>query len=328
MLELFEEDAVAGDLAERLAVGAAAHRDGDGAARAVAREPDDPDVVAEVLAAELCADPRLLREREHLRLELDVAEAVTEQRAGRRQRVEVAGARQLGRLECRLGRRAADDDGEVVRRAGRRAERLHLLEDPRQQRLLVEQCLRLLEQVALVGRAAALRHEEELVGVAVDGGDLDLGRQVVAGVALLVHVDRCHLAVAEVARQVRLVDAAGDGGLVAATGEHELPLLRLHDGGARVLAHRQDPTGGDVRVLQQVEGHEPVVRARFRIVDDGAQLLEMTGPEQMGDVAHRFAGDQRECVELDRHELAVRLTRPRFAYMFSCGADGQADCYR
>ena len=87
----------------------------------------------------------------------------------------------------------------MVRRAGRGAERLHLLEEPRQQRLLVEQRLGLLEQVALVGAAAALGHEQELVGVAVDGGDLDLGRQVVAGVLLVVHVERRHLAVAQVA---------------------------------------------------------------------------------------------------------------------------------
>ena len=48
------------------------------------------------------------------------------------------------------------------------AERLHLLEQPRQQRLLVEQRLGLLEQVALVGAATALGDEQELVGVAVD----------------------------------------------------------------------------------------------------------------------------------------------------------------
>ena len=91
------------------------------------------------------------------------------------------------------------DDGQVVRRAGRRAERLHLLEDPRQQRRLVEQRLGLLVQVALVGAAAALGDEQELVRVAVDGRDLDLGGQVGAGVALVVHRDRRHLAVAQVA---------------------------------------------------------------------------------------------------------------------------------
>ena len=88
------------------------------------------------------------------------------------QRVEVVGRGQLGGLHGELRRRAADDDGEVVRRAGRGAEGLHLVEQPRQQRGLVEQRLGLLEQVRLVGAAAALGDEQELVGVAVDGAIL------------------------------------------------------------------------------------------------------------------------------------------------------------
>ena len=83
-----------------------------------------------------------------------------------RQRVEVAGRGVLGRLQRELGRRAADDDGQVVRRAGGRAERAQLLVEEPQHRRAVQQRLGLLEQVALVGRAAALGHEQELVGVA------------------------------------------------------------------------------------------------------------------------------------------------------------------
>ena len=40
------------------------------------RQADDPHVVAEVLAAELGADAEALGEGEHVRLELEVAEAV------------------------------------------------------------------------------------------------------------------------------------------------------------------------------------------------------------------------------------------------------------
>ena len=167
-LELLEEHAVAGDLAERLAVGAAADGHAHRAAGAVAGQADDAHVVAEVLAAELGADAGLLAELQHLLLELDVAERVAELAALGGQAVEVAGAGQLGGLDRDLGAGAADDHGEVVRRAGGRAERLHLLEQPGQQRLLVEQRLGLLEQVALVGAAAALGHEQELVLVAVD----------------------------------------------------------------------------------------------------------------------------------------------------------------
>ena len=58
-LELLEEHAVGGDLAERLAVGRARHRERDRARRAVARQADHAHVVAEVLAAELRADAEL-----------------------------------------------------------------------------------------------------------------------------------------------------------------------------------------------------------------------------------------------------------------------------
>ena len=75
-----------GDLRLDLAVGRARHADADRARRAVARQADHAHVVAEVLAAELRADAGLLRELEHLRLELEVAEAAAERVAARRQR--------------------------------------------------------------------------------------------------------------------------------------------------------------------------------------------------------------------------------------------------
>ena len=92
-----------------------------------------------------------------------------------------------------------------------------LLKDPRKKCLLVEQCLCLLEEVALVGRAATLCHEEELVGVAVHCTDLDFCRKVVAGVLLFVHRDGCHLAVAKVACLVRIENAVSNRFFVVAT---------------------------------------------------------------------------------------------------------------
>ena len=67
-LELLEEHAVGGDLAQRLAVGRARHRERDRARRAVPRQADHAHVVTEVLAAELRADPERLRQREHFAL--------------------------------------------------------------------------------------------------------------------------------------------------------------------------------------------------------------------------------------------------------------------
>ena len=165
-LERFEKHTVGRDLAERLSVCGARHRDADGTRCAVTGQPDDAHVVAEVLAAELRADAELSRELEDLLLEFDVSEAATECVAARRQRVEVVGARVLRDLQRVLRARPADDDREVVRRAGSGAERAELVvEEPHETRR-VEHRLGLLEEVALVGRAAAFRDEQELVGVA------------------------------------------------------------------------------------------------------------------------------------------------------------------
>ena len=258
-LQLLEIDAVGGDLAQRLAVGRAGHRDGDGAAGAVAGEADDPHVVAEVLAAELRADLRPARQLEDLGLQLVVPEAPAELVAGLREGVQVAGRRQLGRLHCDLGRGPAHHDGQVVGRACGRAQRADLGVEKLEHAGLVQDGLGLLVEVALVGRAASLGHEQQLVGVAVDGGDLDLGRQVGAGVDLLPHRQRRHLRVAQVGGLVGLEDAAGDGLLVAAARDDALAPLALDDGRARVLAHGEDAARGDAGVLQQVERDEAVV---------------------------------------------------------------------
>ena len=174
--------------------------------------------------------------------------------------VEVVRRGELGRLDGELRRRAADHDGQVVRRAGGGAERLHLVEHPRQQRRLVEQRLGLLEQVALVGAAAALGDEQELVGVAVDGGDLDLGRQVGAGVDLVVHRERRHLAVAQVAREVR---AAARRAAIAASSPPPVstnwPFLPFTIAVPVSWHIGSTPPAAIDGVLQQVEGDEAVV---------------------------------------------------------------------
>jgi hypothetical protein len=65
--------------------------------------------------------------------------------------------------------------------------------------------------------------------------------------------------------------------LVLSKRPHSLPTFAHHDRGAGVLAHRQNATGGDVRVLQQIEGDEAIVRASFRVNEDRCQLRQMRG---------------------------------------------------
>ena len=313
-LELLEEDPVGGDLGEGLPVGGAGDGDRDGTGRAVAGEADDPDVVAEVLPAELRADAERLGQLEDLLLELEVAEAVGTHRAGCRQVVEVVRGGILGGLQRILRARPADDDGKVVGRARGRSERADLLVEVGQQPAGVEDRLRLLEEERLVGRASALGHEEELVF----GGtvlvrrrvDLDLGREVGAGVLLLEHRQRRELGVAQVERGVGVLDARADRLGVVDAGEHALGLLAHHDRGAGVLAHRQYAAGGDVEVLEQVEGDEAVVARRLGVIDDAAQLGEVGRSQVVADVVNRLGREPPDRFGVDAQEhLAVGLER-------------------
>ena len=206
---------------------------------------------------------------EYLGLQLDVPEAVPGRRPGDRQRVQVLGRRVLRGLERELRRRPADHDGQVIRRARRGAQRPDLLFQEGPHPRGIQYGLGLLVQEGLVRRAAPLGHEQELVLLPAGGVDLDLGRQVAPGVPLLPHGQRRELGVPEVQRGVRVVDAARDVLLVVPVGEHVLAALAHHDGGAGVLAHGQYPARRDARVLQQVTGDVPVVRARLRVVQDG-----------------------------------------------------------
>ena len=255
----------------------------------------DAHVVAEVLAAELRSDPERLGQLEDLLLELEVTEAVRIERPGGRQVVEVVRAGVLRGLQRELRARPADHHSQVVRRTRGRAERADLLVEELEHPLGVQDGLRLLEQERLVGGTAALGHEQELVLRRTVGRrrvELDLRRQVGAGVLLLPRGDRRELGVAQVELGVGVVHAPADRHAVVDAGQHALGLLAHHDRGAGVLAHREYAAGGDVHVLEQVERHEAVVARRLRVVDDPPQLREVRRPQVVGDVVHRLGGEQ------------------------------------
>src|SRR5262249_15775657 len=155
VLQLFEEDAVPGDLADGLAVRRARYAKADRQRRAVARQTDHPHVVAEILAAELRADAERLRHPQYLLLHIKIAQGVAVLPTDRRQVVVVFRRRELDGLHRQLRRSAADHDGEVIGRAGGGAEREHLFLEERQQSIVGEDRRRRLEQERLVGRAAA-----------------------------------------------------------------------------------------------------------------------------------------------------------------------------
>ena len=136
-------------------------------------------------------------------------------------------------------------------------------------------------QERLVGRAAALGDEQELVvALAVSASfriDLDLRRHVVLGVRLLEHRYRRDLRIAQVPLEIRVARALGERRLVVALGEDEPALLAHDDGGAGVLAHRQHAAGGDVGVLEKIVGDELVVIRRFLVGENAARLFRCAG---------------------------------------------------
>ena len=174
----------------------------------MARHADHTHVMAEVLAAELRADAHLARHLQNRLLHLQVAEGAAELVAARVQVVEVLGGGQLHGLQTGLSGGSADDDGEMVRGARSGAQRLDLRLDEGHQTLRRQQRLCLLEEVRLVGRAAALRHEHKLVLVARDREEVDLRGEVGLRVHLLVHRQRSVLTVAQVQLRVSVVTSS------------------------------------------------------------------------------------------------------------------------
>lgn len=73
--QLLQEDAVLRDLGLNVAVGTARYAHADGATGTVAGQAHDADVEGEILTTELRADFRLLGDREHLGLHLEVAKS-------------------------------------------------------------------------------------------------------------------------------------------------------------------------------------------------------------------------------------------------------------
>ena len=160
--------------------------------------------------AELRADPGRPRDRHDPGFQRGVAEGAAVFVAGGREGVEVFGRRQFQRLHARLGARAADHERQMIRRAGAGAKQRQLVRHEPVETLRVEQGLRFLEKIQLVRRPSALRHEEEFVLGAGGRHDVDLRRQVGAGVGFAPEVEWRNLGITEVFLREALVHAARD----------------------------------------------------------------------------------------------------------------------
>ena len=304
-VEFFDPHAVLVDLGLDVAVGRAAHAHTDRAAGAVAGQTDHADVVRHVLAAELSAQADVAGFFKELVFELDVAEGAARFVARRGQLVVVVRAGELDGEHRAFGRRAANHEGDVVGRAGGRAERLHLVDEIGHERGRIQNGLRFLEEVGLVGRAAALDHAQELVFAAFAGFNVDLSGQVAAGVLFFVHRQRGVLRITQGALRVGVVHAARERFLIAETRPNVLALFAVNDGRARVLAQRQDALGGRFGVAQEGQGDVLVVFAGFGILEDLGDLFVVGAAQQEVGVVEALARQQRERFGLDLDDLVA-----------------------
>ena len=245
-------------------------------------------------------------------LHLEIAEGVAVFRARGRQVVVVTAGRELHRLHGHLGRGAADDDRKVIRRARRGPEREHLLFQEGEHAVARQDRRRRLKEKSLVGRTAAFRDEQEFVFVLGFTHslreNLHLRRHVGLGVLLLEHGDRRELRIAQIFLQVSVARAFRERGLILPFGPNEPPLLAHDQRRAGVLAHRQHAAGGDIGVLQEVVGDEFVVIARFLVVEDRTQALEVLRPQVVVDVVKGLFRQNSHCTPRDNDELLAECT--------------------
>mmetsp|Transcript_73891 Transcript_73891/g.159828 ORF Transcript_73891/g.159828 Transcript_73891/m.159828 type:complete len:518 (+) Transcript_73891:377-1930(+) len=306
VLQLLAEDALLGDLREDLPVRTAGDTEADGAGGTVAGKAHHADVVRKVLAAELRSNTEVLADLQRLVLPLEVAESTAAHGTGGGQVVVVLGARELHGLEADLGGCASDHEGHVVRRAGAGAQGLQLLLDEGLELLGVQQGLGLLVEVGLVGRAAALGHEHELVPGPIDGHHVDLRREVALRVLLRKHRERRHLRIPQVALRVRIVHSTGEVLLVLTVSDDVLAALGHDDAGAGVLAAGQVALRGDDRIVQEVACGEAVVVGRLRVNHDLPQLSQVGWAQEVADLADAVLRQPPEDEGL-HNQLLLRL---------------------
>ena len=303
--ELFEPDAVFVDLGFDVAVGGAGHAEADGAAGTVARQTDDAHVEGEILAAELRADAAVLGDLEDELLRLQIAEGAAFFVTGGGKVVVVFGRGELDGFQAGLGAGATYDEGEVIGRAGGGAEVGELVGDELFEALGVEQRLCLLKEERLVGRAAAFGDEEEFILGTFGGVEVDLRRQVGAGVDLVEHVQRRGLRITQVFLGVGLVDALGNKLGVVGAGPDLLAFFGDHRGGAGVLAEGENAFGRDLGVLQERGGDVAVVGRGLGVVEDGGNLCEVLRAKEEGRVAHRLLRNEGEDVGVNLEDFAT-----------------------
>ena len=271
----------------------------------MAGEPNDPNVVAEILPAELSPKPNLLGEFEYLLFKIEVTESRPSGSSLDGQFVKVVSGGEFCGLERELGCRSSNNDGEMVRRAGGCANTLDFFFQEVEHPRFVQDRLRLLVQKRLVGATASFGHEQKLVARSLGHSDVDLCRHVVAGVGFFPQRLRRKLRVAKVEVLIGAIDAFCDVRLVVAIRQHLITSFSEDNRSPGVLAHRQNLARRDVGVFQEVQGDEFVVVRGLWVEQYRVELLEMGFPEVEVDLFEGFVAQILKRLPWDFHEILV-----------------------
>ncbi len=192
----------------------------------------------------------------------------------------------------------------MIRRACCRTEALHLGHEERNEGpRVLDTCLGLLIEIALVGRSAALGHHEETIFVSLDSLDVDLGRKIALGVDLIVHVKRSVLRVAEILFCISLEYSEREGLFILEAGPDLLAFLAVDDSGTCILAEREFALCSHFRIAEEGQGDIFVIGSRLRIRKDLRNLLVVATAEKEADIPERCVSHEGEGLRCNLENL-------------------------
>ena len=258
------------------------------------------DIMGKVFAAELCSKSYLVGFLKQLLLKFHIAEGTSCFIASGGEFVIVVSRSQFHGQKILLCTGSANDNGDVVGRTCCCAETLHLFhKEGNQCSGILDAGLGFLIEVCFVGGPSAFRDAEETVFHSLAGFDVDLCGKVATGVHLVVHVERCILAVAQIVLGIGVVDATCNILFVFVPRPYLLAFFSVDDGCSGVLAEGELSLACHFSVAEEGKCHILVVFAGFRITQNLCHLFVVATTQFEADVVEGLVHEQSETLSLN-----------------------------
>ena len=205
----------------------------------VTRQTNDTDIMSQIFTAELCTEANPMSFFQHFFFKFYITEgtSVFVTRSG--QLIIIMSRSQLHRQQVLLSRSTANDESDVVRRTSSCTQRLHFLNEERNQSAGIQDCFCFLIQVSLIGRTATFGHAKELIFHTFGSFDIYLRRQVTLRVHLVVHIQRSILRVTQVFFSICFVDTQRKSFFITIASPYLLSLFTMNDSRTGILTERK-----------------------------------------------------------------------------------------